>query len=140
MRALRPGRRRRLGRVSARPARGRRRGWVSIGSREGQATVEIVAFLPVLAVAGVAILQLLAAGIAQELAGHAAEAGAVAIAQDRDPVTAARESIPGWGRDRVQVRVRGSRVRVRLRPPAVMRRVAELLTATAQADAGAGAP
>jgi len=99
-----------------------------------------VAFLPVLAVAGVAILQLLAAGIAQELAGHAAEAGAVAIAQDRDPVTAARESLPGWGRDRVQVRVRGSRVRVRLRPPAVMRRVAELLTATAQADAGAGAP
>ncbi len=47
----------------------------------GQATVELVAMLPLMAGIAVLVLQLLAAGAARELAGHAAEAGAVAMLQ-----------------------------------------------------------
>jgi len=107
--------------------------------RAGQATVEVVALLPLLAVAGLAILQLLAAGAAYELAGHAAEAGAVAIAEGRDPERAARESVPSWSRRRVSVHVAGRRVAVRLQPPAILDSVGDLLTARAEADAGPAA-
>ncbi|MFL5819185.1 MAG: hypothetical protein ACJ76S_00680 [Solirubrobacteraceae bacterium] len=105
-------------------------------SRQGQSTVEVVALLPVLAVAGLALLQLLAAGAAAEYAGHAAEAGAVAILQGRDPAAAARASLPSWSARRVEIRVSGDRVEVRLQPPALMARVGALLTATARANAG----
>jgi len=103
---------------------------------QGQAAVEVVAMLPVLAVAGLAVLQLLAAGAAQEYAGHAAEAGAVAIAQGRPAARAARESLPAWSRRRVLVGVQGRRVTVRLRPPVIIRALGRLLEARAQADAG----
>lgn len=102
----------------------------------GQSTVEIVALLPLLALAGLAIMQLLAAGAAYELAGHAAEAGAVAIAEGRDPARAARESIPTWSRRRVRVHVSGRKVSVRLRPPAIVDGLGDLLAANAEADAG----
>jgi hypothetical protein len=102
----------------------------------GQASVEVAALLPMLALAGLAVMQLLAAGVAGEYAGHAAEAGAVAIAQERDPETAVREALPAWSRRRLEVQVHGRRVRVRVRPPAVVRRVGDLLAATAEADAG----
>jgi hypothetical protein len=104
--------------------------------QRGQSTVEVVALLPVLAVAGVALMQLLAAGAAAEYAGHAAEAGAVAILQGRDPERSARAALPSWSARRVDVQVSGSRVRVRLEPPAVLASVGELLSATAEADSG----
>lgn len=102
----------------------------------GQSTVEAVALLPVLAVAALAILQLLAAGAAQEYAGHSAEAGAVALLEGRSPARAAREALPSWSRRRVTVRVTGRRVHVEIRPAALIRRVGDLLTAKATADAG----
>ena len=105
-------------------------------SQRGQSTVEVVALLPALAVAGLALLQLLAAGAAAEYAGHAAEAGAVAIVQGRDPTTAARDSLPSWSARRVEVKVSGSRVSVRVQPPALIARLGSLLAATASADAG----
>lgn len=105
-------------------------------SARGQSTVEIVALLPLLALAGLAIMQLLAAGAAHELAGHAAEAGAVAIAEGRDPARAARESVPSWSRRRVSVHVSGRRVSVRLRPPAIVDGLGDLLDARVEADAG----
>lgn len=49
--------------------------------RDGQASVELVALLPLVVAVALALLQALAAGRASELAGHAAHAGAVAIAQ-----------------------------------------------------------
>jgi len=107
-----------------------------MSDQRGQSTVEMVALLPVLAVAGLALLQLLAAGAAVEYAGHAAEAGAVAIVQGRDPTAAARDSLPSWSARRVDVRVSGARVEVRVRPPALIARLGTLLTATASADAG----
>ncbi len=102
----------------------------------GQAAVEVVGMLPLLAAAGLAVLQLLAAGAAREYAGHAAEAGAIALAEGDDARDGARRSLPGWSRERLDVRVDGRRVHVRLRPPAILRAVGDLLAAEASADAG----
>jgi hypothetical protein len=103
---------------------------------KGQATVEAVAMLPLLVVVAVMAAQLLAAGLAQVFAGHAAEAGAVAILEGADPSAAARDSLPGWTRGGVAVSVSGRHVSVRLRPFAPVRAIGDLLTAEAEADAG----
>lgn len=102
----------------------------------GQATVELLAWLPLVVAIVLAVGCLLAAGAARELAGHAAQAGAVAVLQGDDPARAARDALPGWSRERVEVRVRGRAVRVRVAPPLPIDRLAETLTATATADAG----
>jgi hypothetical protein len=83
----------------------------------GQATVELVAVLPALLLAGFLALQLLAAGFALTLADGAAEAGAMALASGRDAAPAARGALPGWARSRASVEVRGGRVTVEVRPP-----------------------
>jgi hypothetical protein len=98
----------------------------------------VVALLPTLALAGLTVLQLLVAGATGEYAGHAAEAGAVAILQDRDPVAAARASLPSWTGRHVDVRVHGRQVRVLLRPRRLLPFVADALASTAEARAGAG--
>lgn len=105
-------------------------------AEEGQASLEVVALVPVLLVVGLAILQLLAAGASAELGRHAAEVGAVAIIQGRDGASAARAALPGWSRRRLEIRVRGARVRVRVRPPAPLATLADLLATTAEANAG----
>jgi hypothetical protein len=102
----------------------------------GQATVELVALLPLVVLVAVAAVQLLAAGAARELAAHAAQAGAMALLQGEDPEDEARAAIPGWSRARATVRVDGRRVTVRLRPPALLDELAELLATTRTADAG----
>jgi hypothetical protein len=101
----------------------------------GQSTVEVVGMLPVLAIVAFAALQILAAGLAAELADHAAEAGAVAILEGTDPQDAAKHAIPGWSGAHVDVAVHGKTVRVRVRPPAVVRSVGNLLASTAEAKA-----
>ena len=103
----------------------------------GQSALEIVALLPALALAALTILQLLVAGATAEYAGHAAEAGAVAILQDRDPAAAARAALPAWTGRHVEVRVRGRGVRVRLRPRGLLPFVADALASTVEARAGA---
>lgn len=102
----------------------------------GQATIELVALLPLLAAVAVGVLQLLAAGAAEEVADGAAEAGAVALLQDRDPRDAVRESLPGWSRDRSEVSVQGRRIRVEVRPRGPVSALSRRLIATATADAG----
>lgn len=106
----------------------------------GQASVELVVLAPLLVVVAFAAAQLLAAGAAAELADHAAEAGAVALLQDRDAAAAARAAVPGWSRERMTVRVRGRRVRVRLRPVSPLPALADLLEARGEADAGPREP
>jgi hypothetical protein len=96
----------------------------------GQASVELVAALPVLLLAALLALQLLVAGYALTLADGAAEAGALALAAGRPAVQAAREALPGWARDSVSVSVKGGRVSVRLRSPSPFRAVAERLAVT----------
>jgi hypothetical protein len=108
----------------------------AVRSSEGQAAVETIALLPVLALVAASVGQFLAAGAAATMAGHAAEAGAVAIVEGADPVAAVGRALPGWPRSRVQITVAGRRVSVRLHPPALIPGLGALLDATSNADAG----
>jgi len=99
----------------------------------GQASVELLALMPLLLALALAMLQLLAVGYASVLAGNAAEAGALALAAGGDARAGAREALPGWSRARAHVAVRGGEVDVRLRPPALLRALGERLTVDASA-------
>ncbi|HMJ03904.1 MAG TPA: hypothetical protein VK506_13260 [Conexibacter sp.] len=103
---------------------------------DGQASIELVALLPLVVAVALGVLQALAAGRATELAGHAAQSAAVAIAEGRDGSAAARAALPGWARSRVRVEVSGTRVRVRVAPPSLLPGMGDALAATATADAG----
>ena len=74
----------------------------AVDSERGQATVELVAALPALLLAGYVAFQLLAAGYALTLADGAAEAGALALASGRPASRAARDALPGWAADDVE--------------------------------------
>lgn len=106
-----------------------------MGREDGQATVELAAALPLLLLAGLLALQLLATGYALTLADGAAEAGALALASGRPAVAAARDALPDWAEDDVDVSVRGGRVTVRLRPPSALPVVADRLAVTSSAAA-----
>jgi hypothetical protein len=106
----------------------------------GQASVELAVLAPLLVVVALAAAQLLAAGAAAALADHAAEAGAVALLQGTDPTAAARAAVPGWSRRGMKVEVAGRQVHVRLRPPAPISALGELLEAGGKADAGPSPP
>lgn len=101
----------------------------------GQATIELVAALPALALAGLLALQLLVTGYAITLADGAAEAGALALASGGSAAEAAEEALPGWAEDRVSVTVEGGTVSVRLRPPSPIEALADRLAVTGNAAA-----
>jgi len=93
----------------------------TIGGERGQATVEIVALMPLLAVLGFAVWQAAVAGQAIWLAGAAARAAARAEALGDDPEPAAREALPPRLEDGLRIRVRdGGGVTVTLRIPSVV--------------------
>lgn len=102
---------------------------------DGQATVELVAALPALLLAGLLALQLLATGYTLTLADGAAEAGALALASGQPAVAAARDALPGWAEDDVDVSVSGGRVTVRLPPPSPLPGIADRLAVTSSAAA-----
>jgi hypothetical protein len=106
-----------------------------VDRQAGQATVELVAALPALLLAGYLSFQLLAAGYALTLADSAAEAGALALASGRPALRATREALPGWAEEDAEVTVAGGRVTVRLRPPALSDAIAEGLAVTGSAAA-----
>ncbi len=85
-------------------------------SARGQSTVEVVALLPLLLAVGIGLLTFLSAGRAEEVAGNAAEAGAVALLQGREPRAAVRAALAGWPAERARVRVIGRRVTVQVTP------------------------
>ena len=92
-----------------------------MGSRSGQAQIELLAGVPALLLAALIALQLLAVGYAQSLADGAAEAGAIAAADGRvDAESAARDALPGWADGRVEIRASGGEVSVELDPPALL--------------------
>lgn len=101
----------------------------------GQATVELVAALPALLLAGLLVMQLLATGYALTLADGAVEAGALALASGQPAAAAVRDALPGWAEDDVGVTVRGGRVTVRLSPPSLFPAVADRFTVTSTAVA-----
>jgi hypothetical protein len=106
-----------------------------MGDSRGQASVELVAAMPVLLLAALVALQLLATGYAMTLADGAAEAGALALASGSSAARAARGALPGWARDDVAVTVRGGTVTVRVLPPSPLRSVADRLAVTSSAAA-----
>jgi pilus assembly protein CpaE len=108
------------------------RGGPRRATESGQASVELLGVLPLLIALALAVFQLLAVGYASVLAGSAAEAGALALAAGGDPRAGVREALPGWSRARAEIHVSGGEVRVRLRPPALLRALAERLTVTGE--------
>ena len=106
-----------------------------MGSEEGQSTVELVAALPALLLAALLALQMLVTGYTLTLADGAAEAGALALASGRPAVAAARDALPGWAEDQVDVSVSGGRVTVRLPPPSPLPAIADRLAVTSSAAA-----
>jgi hypothetical protein len=106
----------------------------SVGEH-GQSTIELLAAVPVLLLAGMLALQMLAAGYALTLADGAAEAGALALASGRPAEDVARRALPGWAADDIDVSVNGGRITVRLRPPSLLPAVADRLAVTSTAVA-----
>jgi hypothetical protein len=103
---------------------------------DGQATVELVALLPLLLVIALTATALLAAHTAGEQAGQAAEAGALAVLQGADPRAAARRALPRETRGRAEINVHGHRVTVHVRPRLPLHALEAPLTGAATAQAG----
>ena len=103
-------------------------------AERGQATIVLLATLPMVLGIALVIAQVMAVGYASVLAGNAAEAGALALAGGGDPHAAARAALPGWSRARGQVAVKGGEVTVRLRPPTLLRALARRLEVSASAE------
>jgi hypothetical protein len=99
----------------------------------GQASVELIGSVPAVLLTALVLLQLLAVGYSKVLAGTAAEAGALARSAGGSPAAAARDAVPGWSRARMRVDSHGGAVRVRMRPPSVLRVVARALEVEATA-------
>lgn len=104
-------------------------------SERGQATVELIAAVPLLLIAGAIALQLLLTGYALTLADGAAEAGALALAAGRPAKSAAEGSLPSWAGARAEIAVRGGEVTVRLVPPSLLAAVADRLAVTSSSFA-----
>ncbi len=90
-------------------------------SPRGQASVELVGLLPLVAVIALAVVTVLASHVAEEQAGEAAEAGALAVLQGgMEPKDAAERSLPEEARKRATITVADGRVHVRVRPRIVL--------------------
>ncbi len=86
----------------------------------GQASLELVAGIPLLLLSAAIALQLLTAGYAATLVDGAAEAGALAIAAGGEPEAAIEDALPGWATGRVHSEVERGNVRVTVEPPAIV--------------------
>ena len=95
--------------------------------QRGQASLELLAGVPALLLAGLVALQLLATAYTLHLADGAAEAGALAFAAGAPPTPAARAALPDWAAGRVRVTATGGRVAVAVRPPAPLPGISEAL-------------
>jgi hypothetical protein len=108
------------------------------GSR-GQASIEVLGLLPLVAVIALVALTVIASHTAGEQAGEAAEAGALVFLQGGgDPRSAAEEALPDATLKRTTITVSGRRVHVRVRPRLALPvpGLADLLAGEAHADAG----
>ncbi len=83
----------------------------------GQASVELVALLPLIVLLGALLVQGVLAGWALWSAGAGARAAARAQAIGAAPLAAARGALPAGLREEVSVRTDGEEVRVRVRVP-----------------------
>jgi hypothetical protein len=102
-------------------------------ARAGQASIELLAALPALALAAALALQLLLVGYSMTIADGAAEAGALAGTAGKDAKRAAVAALPGWARGQAHVSADDGRVRVELRPPAPLPVVSKALEISSEA-------
>jgi hypothetical protein len=92
-------------------------------SQAGQASVELVAMVPVILLVGAVAWQLALAGHTAWLTAHAARAAARADAVGDHPAEAARSALPRSLEDELEVqRLTGGGVRVSVKVPLLMRR------------------
>jgi hypothetical protein len=104
-----------------------------VASERGQASLELLAGIPLLVAVALVCLQLLVTGQASALADGAVEAAAIALASGREPEPAARGALPDWADERIEVEHRRGRVIVRLRPPSPIAAVSRVLEVSATA-------
>jgi hypothetical protein len=104
------------------------------GGERGQATLEFLGLLPLVLLVALGAGQLLAVGYSSVLAGNAAEAAALAVAGGGDPRAAARDALPGWTRAGARLSVHAGHVRLDLRPPTLLRALADELEVSATAS------
>lgn len=108
-------------------------------SDRAQASVELVAVLPALAISLVIAAQTVTVGWALWSAGNAARAGARAEQVGSDAGAAARHALPGALRDGAAIRS-GDGVRVKVRVPAIVPGVSlPSVTAASTLDSDGGA-
>jgi TadE-like protein len=105
--------------------------------QDGQASVELVAVLPLFLVCVLAVGQLVVAGYALWSAGTAARAGARAAHVGGDPKGAARSALPEPLRSSARVRTDGP-VEVRVQAPSLIGGLPSI-PVTASAELGPGA-
>ncbi len=105
----------------------------------GQASVELVAAVPLVVVVGLALWQAVLAGHALWMCANAARVAARADLVGKDPLRAARSALPRTLERGLKVRRSGSRVRVAVRVPLVVRPSRSPVTVAASATLG-GAP
>ncbi len=104
---------------------------------QGQASVELVAALPFLLLAGLVAWQLALAGHTAWLCANAARVAARADAVGRDPAVAARSALPRALERGLRVeRRRAGGVRVRVRLPLLVRRWRSPVTVSASSSLG----
>ena len=102
----------------------------------GQATVELIALLPLLITLTLGLFTFLAADRAHEQAAEAAQAGARALFNERDAQEAACTVLGRSPRCRRDVRVSGRAVTVRVRPRSPFTPLNRSLEAVETAKAG----
>ena len=100
----------------------------------GQASVEFVEAVPVVLFVGLGLWQAALAGHALWMCANAARVAARADVVERDPLKAARSALPRTLEHGLRVQRRGSRVRVSLRVPLVLRRGRSPLSVAATAS------
>ena len=110
-----------------------------VAADRGQASVELVAAVPLVLVVGLALWQAVLAGHALWMCANAARVAARAAVVGRDPLAAARSALPRTLERSLKVRRSGSRVRVAVGVPLVVRRSRSPITVAASASLG-GAP
>ncbi|UJA20672.1 pilus assembly protein [Thermoleophilia bacterium SCSIO 60948] len=99
----------------------------------GQASVELIAVVPALLLAGLIGLQMALAGLSWSHADSAVEAGALAAAGGGEPEAAVRSSLPGWAREGAEIEADGGEVRLRLEPPSIVPGLGDALAVEATA-------
>ncbi len=108
-------------------------------SQHGQASVELVAVLPLVLLVGALCWQAALAGHAAWMSAHAARVAARADAVGRDPERAARSALPAALERRLTVkRLEGGGVRVRVGIPLLMSRRRSPAAVSATASLGRG--